>query len=76
MRVRVHLRQPLFVLPGTGSHAPRNASVLEGEVLETTAFGLKMRVSAYFDEAGKALSGDAVTLILPGAKVDHVHVLG
>lgn len=73
MRVRVFLRQPLFTLPG---HVPKGAVVVEGVVQETTGFGMTLHVDTFLDELGKVLPGEGVTVILPGAKVDHVLVVG
>ena len=73
MRVRVFLRQPLFTIPG---HLPKGVGVVEGVVQETTGFGITIHVDTYLDEGGKPLSGEGVTLILPGAKIDHVLVVG
>lgn len=73
MRVRVFLRQPLFTLPG---HVPKGAIIVEGVVQETTGFGITLHIDIYMDEFGKALAGDGVTIMLPGAKIDHVLVVG
>jgi hypothetical protein len=74
MRVRVFLRQPLFTLPGK-EHVPANAVILEGTLGEGTALGVQLSATAYFDERGRALAGAPSTLLLPGAKLDHVQVL-
>lgn len=75
MRVRVFLRQPLFTLPGGGEHVPPTAFILVGTLGEATALGVSVQVEQYFDERGRALDGLSRSLIVPGAKIDHVWVL-
>ena len=75
MRVRVFLRQPLFTLPAGSEHVPPTAFILEGTLGESNALGAQLRVERYLDERGRSLEGKAVTLIVPAAKIDHVHVV-
>lgn len=72
MRVRVFLRQTLFVLPGKDAHLPANAMVITGIIEEQTGFGLRLKVESYFDDRGRKLEGSEQTLLLPGSKIDHI----
>jgi len=70
--VTIYLRAPLFV-PANGGTIPKQAMVLEGELLESTlSGGLTVAVSGWKDQDGRTLKGDASTLFLPMAKIDHV----
>jgi hypothetical protein len=47
--------------------------VLEGELLESIlSGGLTVAVSGWRDQDGRTLKGDASTLFLPMAQIDHV----
>lgn len=74
MRVHVYLRASLFTLPGAARHVPDNAMVLVGTLTEQTGAGLLLQVESYLDERGRSLEGSARTLLVPGAKIDHVWV--
>jgi hypothetical protein len=73
MRARIFLRQPLFVPAG---HAPRSAVILEGTVADAAGMGWRVDVERWFAENGQALEGEACTLIVPSAKIDHALVIG
>jgi hypothetical protein len=75
MRARLYLRQSLFSFPGEAGHVPAGAAVLEGELLEEGAGGLRIRVQAWFDERGRSLEAAPATLIVPSAKLDHALIL-
>lgn len=75
MRAHVFLRQPLFTFPGAGAHVPAAATVLDAVCSPVEGFGLKVEVSAWFDEKGRELKGDPAVLILPATKIDHLKVL-
>jgi hypothetical protein len=74
MRVRVFLRQPLFTLPDA-EHVPASAYILEGTLGGETQLGPTLKVETYLDERGRSLPGKPATLVVPGAKIDHVLVL-
>lgn len=70
--VVLYLRAPLFV-PDNGGAAPKHAMVLHGTLTESElSGGLTIEVTAWADQKGRALSGDAATLFVPMAKIDHV----
>lgn len=73
MRVRVFLRAPLFTLPNQ-AHAPSKALVILGELGEQGAGGYLVRADGFLDEKGNPILAEPVTLIIPGAKVDHLLV--
>lgn len=76
MRVRVFLRQPLFVLPGD-AHVPPAAMILVGNLGEETPGGvLHLRAEVYLDEKGRLLEGEPRRLLVPVAKIDHMLVEG
>ncbi len=72
MRVTVYLKTPLFAV----GHVPGNAWVLEAELINQGAAGLELAVSGYRDADGRELKGDALKLLVPGSKVDHVLLHG
>ncbi|MDP2316027.1 MAG: hypothetical protein Q8P41_24230 [Pseudomonadota bacterium] len=74
MRVRIFLRQSLFTLPGEGQHVPPTASILDGTLGEATPLGVAIKVERFLDERGRPVEGKPCTLIIPGAKIDHVWV--
>lgn len=74
MKVRVFLRQPLFTLPGA-EHVPSNASILDGTLLDTTALGATLTVTAYLDERGRPIDGKPAKIVVPATKIDHLQVL-
>lgn len=76
MQVRVFLRQSLFTLPGAAAHVPANACILEGACDEPRAEGIRIHATSYKDERGRTLEGQPCLLIIPGAKIDHVLLLG
>lgn len=70
--VTIYLRAPLFV-PANGGTLPKQAMVLEGELVESPlSGGLTVAVKAWRDQDGRTLKGEAATLFLPMAKIDHV----
>ena len=79
-RVRIFLRTELFSVSAARSasgpsHVPSGVMILEGTLRETDASGFHIEASGFQDLHGKALDGKPVVLILPSAKVDHVHVI-
>jgi hypothetical protein len=80
-RVRIFLRTELFSVSasrgGTGpSHVPSGVMILEGTLRETDRSGaFLVEASGFQDLHGKALDSKPVVLILPSAKVDHIHVI-
>lgn len=75
MHARVFLRQPLFTLPGKLAHVPAAAVVLEGEVESMDGVGLKITMSACFDEKGKPLESTPAVLVVSAGKIDHLHIV-
>lgn len=75
MRARVYLRQPLFTYPGSQGHVPAATMVIEGECAPAEGIGLRVDVTAYYDEKGRTLEGKPRTLILASAKLDHLQPL-
>jgi hypothetical protein len=79
-RVRIFLRTELFSVSAARgasgpAHVPSGVMILEGTLRETDGAGFHVEASGFQDLHGKALEGKPVVLILPGAKVDHVHVI-
>lgn len=72
-QVRLYLKTPLFAFR-RAPHLPRTAMVLEGSA-EDRPGGLRIHVSAWLEEAGEAVVGPTLTLLIPFAKIDHVHIL-
>lgn len=70
MNVRLFLQQPLFSMKG--DHLPTSAMILEGELVEVNAFGVRLRVKKWMDDKGKELTSEARDLLVPAAKVDHI----
>jgi hypothetical protein len=70
MRVRVFLRQSLFSMKG--EHLPAAAVILDGDLVEVNALGVRVRVSKWSDEKGRELEGEARDLLIPEAKLDHI----
>ena len=85
MRVRVFLKDPLFVISEKAAHLPPAALILEGTLQLTdksgasssgsVAGGIHLQVDSWFDRKGQPLLGELRTLILPAGKVDHMLVL-
>ena len=75
MHARVFLRQPLFTFPGAQAHVPTSAVVLEGECTPMEGIGLKVVMSACFDEKGKALEVPPLVLVVSAGKIDHLQIL-
>lgn len=73
MRVRIFLKQPFFTLPG---YIPRGALAVEGVLEEEKALGWVVAVDTWLSETGTRLEGAAQRVVIPGAKVDHVLLLG
>jgi len=71
-RVTVYLRTSLFTLRGEQAHLPAGAMVLEGEELEGSAGGLRVRVGEARDDRGRSLGTVGLVLRLPWSKIDHV----
>lgn len=76
-RVTLFLRNALFTLPG-GGHVPVGVTVIEGEIVsraeDKLGGGPLVRTSAMKDDRGKTLSETPVLLVVPWAKIDHIHV--
>ncbi len=70
MKVRVFLRQSLFSMKG--EHVPAAAAILDGDLVEVNAFGVRVKVNGWFDERGKELTGEPRDLLIPDSKVDHL----
>ena len=70
MAVRLFLLQPLASL--RGEHLPSTAMILEGDLADVNAFGVRLRVTRWLDEKGKELTAEPRDLLIPAAKVDHV----
>ncbi len=70
MTIRVFLLSPLASMKG--EHLPTAAMILEGELVEVTAFGVRLRVKRWMDEKGKELTSDPRDLVIPAGKVDHI----
>lgn len=70
MNVRLFLQQPLNSMKG--EHLPTAAMILEGDLVEISAFGVRLQVKKWLDDKGRELTAEGRDLLVPVAKVDHI----
>jgi hypothetical protein len=71
----IFLKNALFTLPGEAGHVPVGATIVEGAITGEFSPGVAIvKCDRFLDERGRALPEKAVVILLPWAKVDHVHV--
>lgn len=70
----VYLKTCLYTLKGTDAHIPAGSTVLGGTITEKGGGHITLHTTKFISAAGKALEGSEATLILPLAKIDHIHL--
>lgn len=73
-RVSVYLRTPLFSY-GASDHLPDGVAIVEGRLAERDASSARIDADCLKDERGRELLDEAITLIIPWAKIDHMLVI-
>lgn len=73
-RVTVYLRTSLFSFGGPEAHVPPGVMVVVGQIVDRPASSLVLEATQLFDERGRQLSEERVTLQLPWSKIDHILV--
>jgi|JI6StandDraft_1071083.scaffolds.fasta_scaffold186347_2 hypothetical protein len=74
-RVTVYLRTPLYSSGGASAHLPAGVHTIEGVMADRDASSVRVDAERLLDDRGRELLDEAVTLIVPWAKVDHMVVL-
>jgi hypothetical protein len=74
-RVIVYLRTPLFSIGGADAHLPSDVRILEGALISRDSASLRIDADRMLDTFGREVLDEAITLVIPWEKIDHVVVV-
>lgn len=73
-RVTTYLRTPLFSFGGS-DHLPDGVMIIEGELVDRDVSAARIDADRLLDERGRELLDEAISLIVPWEKIDHMLVI-
>jgi hypothetical protein len=73
-QVTAFLHTSLFAFNTSERHLPAGIAAIDGTLIERHAGGIVISTTQLCDQKGRELSSDALTLDIPWAKIDHLHI--